>query len=130
LNDREDKGRIATMARVTHFHISAGAPEKLIPFYRELFGWQFEKTLAPSPTWMIKTGEAGQPGIDGILHTRSMDSRVVNTIEVQDIDDMISRIESGGGRVLQQTEIPQAGKLALFEDPEQNLFQLRQPGPS
>ena len=116
------------MARVTHFHVSAESPEKLIPFYRKLFGWQFEKTPAPSPTWMINTGEEGQPGIDGFLHTRSMDSRVVNTIEVQDIDGLISRIESAGGRILQRTEIPQAGKLALFEDPEQNLFQLRQPG--
>ena len=114
------------MPRVTHFHISAEDPPELIPFYRDVFGWHFENTPAPSPTWRIKTGD-NEPGIDGILHTRSRDNRVVNTIAVDDLDSIVARIEAGGGRILERVEIPQVGKLALFEDPENNLFQLRQP---
>jgi hypothetical protein len=113
------------MPRVTHFHISGEDPQKLIQFYRNLFGWHFENTPAPSPTWTINTGE-DDPGIDGILHTRSKDNRVVNTIDVDDIESIVARIESTGGRILERIEIPQVGKLALFEDPENNLFQLRQ----
>ena len=108
------------MSRVTHFHISGNAPAALIGFYRDIFGWEFEKAQSPRPTWHIKTGDGRAAGIDGLLHTRETDSRLVNTIEVDDIDDIVSRIESYGGTIIQLLEIPEAGKLALFEDPEQN----------
>jgi uncharacterized protein len=115
------------MPRVTHFHISGTIPESLIPFYESLFEWRFERTPTPSPTWLIMTDHGEKPGIDGVLHTRTRDNRVVNTIEVDDIEIFVSRIESAGGRILERNEIPQVGTLVLFEDPEQNLFQLRQP---
>ena len=115
------------MPRVVTFHISGSNPENLIPFYQGVFAWSFQKTGAPRPTWFITTGPGDAPGIDGILHTRERDSSVVNTIEVDNMDVFVSRIESAGGRIIERRTIPVAGKLALFEDPEHNVFQLRQP---
>ena len=115
------------MPRVTHFHISGTVPESLIPFYELLFEWRLERTPTASPTWLIMTDHGEKPVIDGIRHTRSRDNRVVNTIEVDDIETFVSRIESAGGRILERNKIPQVGTFVLFEDPEQNLFQLRQP---
>ena len=77
--------------------------------------------------WIITTGPRDAPGIDGILHTRERDSSVVNTIEVDDLDAFLSRIESAGGRIIERRTIPAAGEKALFEDPEHNVFQLGQP---
>ena len=115
------------MARVTTFHLSGDQPDKLIPFYRDTFGWVFRKTDNPTPTWFVKTGDSEQAGIDGMLHTREHDSAVVNTIEIDDMDAVIARVEERGGRVLDRRTIPQAGEIALFEDPEHNVFQLRRP---
>ena len=109
------------------FHLSGEQPAKLIPFYKDVFGWQFAETEAPNPTWHIVTGNPGDPGVNGMLHTRERDSAVVNTIEVDDISDVIASIETRGGRILDRRTIPMAGEIALFEDPAHNVFQLRQP---
>jgi predicted enzyme related to lactoylglutathione lyase len=115
------------MARVVAFHISGRNPESLIPFYRSTLGWEFKKAENPRPTWFITTGAEDKSGIDGMLHTRERDNRVVNTIETEAIDSVVASIEAAGGRLIDRRSIPQAGELALFEDPEGNMFQLRQP---
>ena len=53
------------MNRPIHFEIHASDPERAITFYRELLGWQFTRWEGAWPYWLIKTGEPGQPGIDG-----------------------------------------------------------------
>lgn len=114
------------MPRVTHFHISATDPERLIPFYRKIFSWTFERAPGPQEYWSISTGSPKEPGIDGGLHLRRQDNRVVNTIPVEDIDAVLEQVEQNGGGVVQKTSIPGVGKVAMFEDPERNLFQLLQ----
>lgn len=114
------------MPKVTMFHISADAPEKLMPFYKSVLGWEFQETPGPSETWFITAGAKEEPGIDGMLHLRVQDSRVVDTIEVRNIKETLHQIKALGGRVIQEVSIPEAGDLALFEDPQGNLFQLRE----
>lgn len=109
------------------FHFSAGKPEALSKFYYEVFGWEFKRTEAPNPTWYVVSGPPEEPGIDGMLHTRERDRAVVNTIEVTDIEYLLESIVSKGGRVVDRRTIPSAGEIAIFEDPEGNVFQLRQP---
>jgi len=115
------------MARVKMFHFSATDPELLTRFYSEVVGWEFSRMDAPNPTWFASAGPPGEPGIDGMLHTRERDNAVVNTIEVSDIESVIRSVESHGGQIIDRRSIPGAGELALFSDPEQNVFQLRQP---
>ena len=58
------------MARVVAFHISGKNPDGLIPFYKSVFGWEFQRADNPRPTWFILTNAKDKPGIDGMLHTR------------------------------------------------------------
>ena len=115
------------MARVTTFHFSGSDPESLSEFYGTIFGWKFKRTPATNPTWFVSTGLPDESGIDGMLHTRERDNAVVNTIEVSNINLVIKSVETAGGTILDRRTIPGAGQIALFADPEQNVFQLREP---
>ena len=44
-------------------------------FYKEVFGWEFNKWNGPQDYWLVKTGEDNQPGINGGL-TPKMNQRV------------------------------------------------------
>ena len=116
------------MPRVIHFEIVADKPERAMKFYKEVFGWEFNKWSGPQEYWLVKTGEDSQPGINGGL-TPKMDqqssgtsgssSRVTNTIDVPSIDDFSKKISTEGGKVVTpKMAIPGIGYLAICEDTE------------
>ena len=116
------------MARVTHFDISADNPEKLQPFYQDIFGWEFEKWTGPMDYWLITTGPEDKPGINGGLAKRQADNSVVNTIEVENIDSVIEKVLAQGGKVVvEKGPIPGVGWFAQLEDPERNCMGIMQP---
>jgi len=119
------------MARITHFDMSGDQPEKLIPFYEKIFKWKFDKWNSPGMEyWMITTGPDDKPGINGGLGKRETDSSIVNTIEVDNIDETLKQIEKNGGKVLmQKVPIPEVGWWATFQDPQQNVMSVMQPDP-
>jgi predicted enzyme related to lactoylglutathione lyase len=115
------------MARITHFDISSDEPEKLIPFYQQIFGWKFDKWEGPMEYWMVTTGPEDKPGINGGLGKRQEDNYVVNTIEIDDIDAIIAQIESKGGKILvPKAAVPGVGWFAIFEDPAKNKLSVMQ----
>ena len=95
------------MPRVIHFEIVADKPERAMKFYKEVFGWEFNKWNGPQDYWLVKTGEDSQPGINGGLTPKmnqqgnDTSSRVTNTIDVPSIDDFSKKIEDKGGKVIQ-----------------------------
>jgi len=52
------------MPRVIHFEIPADNPDRAVEFYKQVFGWKFDKWQGPQDYWLITTGK-GEPGIDG-----------------------------------------------------------------
>jgi predicted enzyme related to lactoylglutathione lyase len=64
-------------------------------FYKEVFRWEFNKWDGPQDYWLVKTGEDGQPGINGGLTPKmnQQSSRVTNTIDVPSIDDFSRRFQ-------------------------------------
>src|SRR5262249_54248258 len=58
-----------SMPRPMHFEIHAEDLQRASRFYSSVFGWKIEK-WGQQDYWLIKTGEAGQPGIDGGLLPR------------------------------------------------------------
>jgi len=52
------------LSRVIHFEIHADIPERAVKFYEKVFGWQIQK-WGPIDSWLAKTGEEGEPGING-----------------------------------------------------------------
>ena len=112
------------MSRVIHFEIPADNPERAAEFYREVFGWQFQKWQGPQEYWLITTGPEGQPGINGgLLRRTNPGAGTVNTIGVASVDKCVAAIEKKGGKiVVPKMAIPGVGYLAYCMDTEGNTF--------
>lgn len=116
------------MNRVTHFDILSDEPEKLTEFYSKVFGWQFTKWEGPMEYWLISTGEGA--GIDGGLSRKSPQALNVNTIQVENLDEIIGKIQENGGVIVSpKMAIPSIGWTAAFKDADDNVFNLMQDDP-
>jgi predicted enzyme related to lactoylglutathione lyase len=127
------------MPRVIHFELHAEQPERAVAFYTGLFGWTMTRWAGPQEYWLIKTGEDGQPGINGGLIRRQgagpAEVQAVNayvcTIDVPSVDDYTARISAAGGvLVVPKMAIPGVGWLAYARDTEGNIFGIMQSDPA
>ncbi len=109
------------MPRPTHFEIPVDQPDRAEAFYRDIFGWTFQRfDGAPAYYGMASTGEE-QPGINGALFQRSPDAVTTITMSVDSIEESLAKIEQKGGKVLQgKMPIPGMGYFATCEDTEGN----------
>ncbi len=118
------------MPRVTHSEIYTADPEAVQPFYRDVFGWKFEKFEGPFAYWLITTGPDNEPGINGGL-TRPREGQspgTLNTIAVSSFEQTIKKIEQRGGKIcVPKMAIPKIGWLAYAEDPAGNVFGIIEP---
>lgn len=126
------------MSRVIHFEIYASDPEPLIDVYAALPGWTFAKQEAMD-FWLIDTGPADQPGIEGGLVRRPVagpaESQAVNaficTVEVDALDESLATSTRLGGLVaLPKMPVPGVGWLADVKDPDGNILGLLEPDPA
>jgi uncharacterized protein len=127
------------MSRVVHFEIHATDPEKLVSFYSGLFGWTFQKWDGPMEYWVIRTGLADRPGIDGGLLRRHGDAptamQAVNafvcTVAVESAKSALDRaVELGGTVALPLMPVPGIGWLCYAKDPNDNIFGMMQSDPA
>jgi predicted enzyme related to lactoylglutathione lyase len=119
------------MGRVVHFEITANEPEKVVAFYKEVFGWKITKYPGAQEYWLVSTGDPDSPGIDGgIFCPNDVFSATVNTIEVEDLDAAAEKVNAAGGQtVTPRTTIPGVGYQIYCKDIEGTLFGLHQPDP-
>jgi len=117
------------MSRVVHFELVAKDPERAIEFYEKTFGWWFKKWDGPMDYWLVMTGKEDQHGIDGGMSKgEPKPGTSVNTIDVDNIDRFIKKIEDAGGKITRtKSAVPGVGWLAYFEDTEGNQFGMMQP---
>jgi len=120
------------MPRIVHFEIPADNPQRAMKFYADVFGWKSDKWPGPEDYWLVTTGAAGEPGINGgLMKKRDPAQPVVNTIDVPSIDDYTARVtKSGGTIVVPKQAVPGVGWLAYFKDTEGNITGLMQNDPS
>ena len=106
------------MNRFTHFELATDDLEKTATFYREVFGWGIYKWEGPVDYWLVDTGDASTPGINGGLMQAGGDFKgTINTIEVDDIDAAIARVKANGGEMIMDKDtIPGVGYQAYFRD--------------
>ncbi|WP_029039945.1 VOC family protein [Cucumibacter marinus] len=123
------------MPRVVHFEIHCDDPARARRFYGELFGWEFAEIM-PDTYWTVKTGEKGEPGIDGGLLKRvgeqsgNIIMAFVCTIEVDDLDATIARAEAlGATPAVPKQAIPGVGWQYFAKDTEGNVFGIHQADP-
>jgi predicted enzyme related to lactoylglutathione lyase len=112
------------MPRPIHFEIPADDTDRAAAFYRDVFGWKFQKWEGDMPYWLITTGENAEPGIDGGLLPRPQPgASTVNTIGVPSLDKILVTIAAKGGKtVVPKMAIPGIGWLAYCLDTEGNSF--------
>jgi predicted enzyme related to lactoylglutathione lyase len=127
------------MPRVVHFEIHAEDPERAVAFYRKVLGWEINKWDGPVEYWLIKTGGAGQPGIDGGLLRRQgpgpAPGQAVNsyvcTVDVPSVDEYAGKVTANGGHIaLPKMAVPGVGWLVYVTDIEGNLFGMMQMDPA
>lgn len=118
------------MPRVVHFELGTEQPERAISFYEAAFGWKIQK-WGDDDYWLVSTGDAEQPGIDGALMMhRDAKPRTVNTIQVDSLDETADRImKAGGVLATDRITIPGVGQTMYFRDTEGNLLGLHQTDP-
>jgi predicted enzyme related to lactoylglutathione lyase len=120
------------MPRPIHFEIPVENPERAIEFYSSIFGWKFDKWGGPVEYWLITTGDAAEPGIDGgLMRRRDPAQPCVNTIGVANLDETLRAVESHGGPcVVPRMPIPAVGWLAYCKDLDGHIFGIMQPDAS
>jgi predicted enzyme related to lactoylglutathione lyase len=125
------------MGRVTHFEIHAGDPDRAISFYKNVFGWEFNKWEGPEEYWLINTGSADEPGINGGLMKRQgeIDGQAVIafvcTAAVDSVDKTLKKAEENGGKVVvAKMVIPNIGYQVYCKDTEGNIFGIHQTDPN
>ncbi|MGP4081428.1 VOC family protein [Pseudalkalibacillus sp. R45] len=69
-------------------------------FLENVFGWKVEKWDGPDDYWLVQTGEEAD-GIDGgLMKSPDGETRTVNVIHVDSVDEYTSKIEAEGGRIV------------------------------
>ena len=122
------------MDKVVHFEIPFDDGERATTFYREAFGWnmdampQFQYVMVTT----TPTDEQGRPaetgGLNGgMLEREGLITSPVITVNVENLDDAMARIEKLGGKVvLGRRTVGSAGFSAYVADTEGNLIGLWQ----
>ena len=129
------------MNRVVHFEIHATDLNRTQEFYQEVFGWTITDMGPQMGNYrVVETGKdtdgSQWNGINGgITPRRGEDPKggepvnaYVCTIEVENIDNTLEKIEKAGGTIAtDKMEVPGVGLLAYRKDPEGNIFGVLQP---
>lgn len=101
-------------------------PDAAVAFYRGLFGWEFEDVMPPgSPgNYFIARLRGGDVAAVGSQPEGGPPTPVWNTyLWVDSADETASKVRSaGGGVVLEPFDVMEAGRMAVFTDPEGAAF--------
>jgi predicted enzyme related to lactoylglutathione lyase len=105
---------------VVHFEINGKDGSKLQQFYRDAFDWNIDANNPMSYGMVDNQGEGIGGGIAG-----GDQASVTVYVQVDDLAAALKKIESLGGRVVQDvTEVPDMVTMAMFADPEGNVVGL------
>lgn len=124
------------MNRIVHFEIHSSDPDRAQKFYEEVFGWGIQSAGPQFGGYrLITTGPAGQAVNGGLLQRQGAAPQggepvnaFVCTIQVDDIDATLERIQkAGGAHATDKMNIPGVGTLAYRKDPDGNIFGVLQP---
>ena len=124
--------------RVVHFEIPFDNGDRARAFYQSAFGW----SIVPMPEMdytLVSTGptpEGGPPTEAGFINGGMMQRTdrsqgPVITVDVDDIDEALAKIEQLGGKTVSPRQVVgDMGFSAYFNDPEGNLTGLWQNAPT
>ena len=101
-------------------------PEAAVDFYSGLFGWDFEGVMPPGAPgkYFIARLRGGDVAAVGSQPAGAPPMAVWNTyVWVQSADEAAEKVRQAGGRVLTDPfDVMDAGRMAVFTDPEGAAF--------
>lgn len=107
-------------------------PDAAVAFYSELFGWELEDVMPPESPGQYFTARLGGGDVAAVggLPEGAAQPAAWNTyVWVQDADETAERVRAAGGTVLvEPEEVGDAGRMAVFADPEGAAFSVWQAG--
>lgn len=120
--------------RVVHFEIPADDLARAQGFYREAFGWKINAMPEMQYTIVntVPTDDKGMPTEPGAINGGMVERQApitstVITIEVDDMDAAIGKIEEAGGTLVGKPQaVADMGIAAYFSDTEGNTLGLWQ----
>lgn len=108
------------------FAIHVDDVDRARSFYQAVFGWEFEP-WGPPGFYLIHTGDAASPGIQGLMHKRLVPRTGTGfngmecTFSVADVDAIAELATRHGGTItLPRYVMPTVGILIRFLDTEGN----------
>jgi predicted enzyme related to lactoylglutathione lyase/ketosteroid isomerase-like protein len=113
----------------TYFDLTVRDLDRARVFFEQVFDWRFERFEMPYEYYRIQAGPVGEPGIDGgmgsVKDAPLCEGRPMSqvTIAVVRLDDVLSRVQAGGGRIVEpKMPIPGIGWYATCAEPGGLLF--------
>jgi uncharacterized protein len=101
-------------------------PEAALEFYSGLFGWEFEDVMPPEAEgkYFIARLRGGDVAAVGSIPDAAPPMAMWNTyVWVESADDTASKIsDAGGAAVMEPFDVMDAGRMAVFTDPEGAAF--------
>jgi predicted enzyme related to lactoylglutathione lyase len=101
-------------------------PEAAVDFYRGLFGWEFEDVMPPDSEgkYFIARLRGGDVAAVGSIPEGAPPTAMWNTyIWVESADETASKVlDAGGSVVMEPFDVMDAGRMAVFTDPEGAAF--------
>ena len=102
--------------------------EAALPFYRGLFGWEFENVMPDGSEgeYFIGRIRGGDVAAVGSIPEGAPPMAMWNTyIWVASADDAVSKVrDAGGGVVLDPLDVMDHGRMAVLTDPEGAVFNV------
>jgi hypothetical protein len=107
-------------------------PDAAVVFYGGLFGWEFEQVMppgAPGKYFMARI-RGGDVAAISSAPQDGPPQAVWNTyIQVQSADETAAKVRAAGGTVLSEPfDVMDAGRMAVFADPQGAAFCVWEPG--
>ncbi|MBD0281343.1 MAG: VOC family protein [Thermoleophilaceae bacterium] len=101
-------------------------PEAAVEFYSGLFGWEFEDVMPPGSEgkYFIARMRGGDVTAVGSIGEGAPPAAVWNTyVWVESADETAAKVRDAGGRVVREPfDVMDAGRMAMFTDPEGAAF--------
>ncbi len=101
-------------------------PEAAVDFYSGLFGWEFEDAMPPGSEakYFIARLRGRDAAAVGSIPEAAPPTAMWNTyVSVESADETASKVrDAGGGVVMEPFDVMDAGRMAVFTDPEGAAF--------
>ena len=105
-------------------------PDAAVEFYRGLFGWEFEDTMAPGSGahyYIAHVGGGDAAAVSSIPEGAPPMAMWNTYIAVADADAAAAKVREAGGTVMTEPfDVGDAGRMAVVADPEGAVFELWQ----